>query len=626
MITSRSITTTFYQPTTRTQILNLRALVFCLAAAFGNVGGNPSSKAYIPFRTDPYDQPISKNDPSDFRSDSSDDHKDFNNDRRQFPPRFYEPDKATEPKECPLQFSLGLSHRSHATVPGLGGNAAESPLGIQQPPIIYPILPWEGPGRQVLFTTQYEHLDMLTPSKGNTHISLGGDDDDTSYVKEGLTENVEFPLLFESSAFQTSPVIADVNGDGLLDAILTDYHGGLYVIGLHIGQGQNHRYYMKSQVPRMYVRRQWMEAMVNETMGIDPYEAEKKSEEEEKKAEEARKAARDAAAADAGDVEPKDETEDDRDYNRYRMNEERPHDPYHSYFEYSYGSGNADHEPILRGVTANVLEQDHNHVQGLEERRNRNHYSKDGGNQRIVYDSYEEEKLNEKVLYDSFEEDKKNQKIIYDSFDSPDEEHEADHRRLEEVIEGGEEEAEGNTEVGQGDDIPWGGFADDLQLDDDIVGKNNNEDLDDIPNNHVGDGDGDEDTSFVSKDDDIYPRHDDYPRYDDHHQFDDFYHGRYSDLHEDYFDDKHYIRLPPHILSTPVLAELPKLYSNNGETENLLFVGVSYYFDEDEYDGFFSYKRFENSDHGDETETERGMYIANAIMIFHLGENPRWGE
>ncbi|KAL3909410.1 MAG: hypothetical protein SGILL_008098, partial [Bacillariaceae sp.] len=122
--------------------------------------------------------------------------------------------------------------------------------------------------------------------------------------------------------------------------------------------------------------------------------------------------------------------------------------------------------------------------------------------------------------------------------------------------------------------------------------------------------------------DDLYPRYDDYAR----DMYDDYYGGRYNSLHEDYFDDKHYVRVPPHILSTPTLVEMPKLYSNNGETESLLFIAVSYYFDEDEYEGFFSYKRFENSDHGDETETQRGWYVANAIMVYHYGESPRWGR
>ena len=266
----------------------------------------------------------------------------------------------------------------------------------------------------------------------------------------------------------------------------------------------------------------------------------------------------------------------------------------------------------------------------------------DEKNQKVVYDSFEEDEKNQKVIYDSIEEDEKNQKIVYDS----NEEVEADHRRLQEVIEGDQEEAEENMEGGAGDDISeWGGFADDMQRHDDDDDDDDDDDIIDTveePDEILEGGEskmvdrsgdekntdieGDDDTTFVHRgDDDVYPHHDDYSR-DNHGMYDDFYQGRYSELHDDYFDDKHYIRLPPHILSTPVLAELPKMYNNNGETENLLFLGVSYYFDEDEYEGFFSYKRFANSDYGDETETERGMYTANAIMIFHLGDNPRWGE
>ena len=60
--------------------------------------------------------------------------------------------------------------------------------------------------------------------------------------------------------------------------------------------------------------------------------------------------------------------------------------------------------------------------------------------------------------------------------------------------------------------------------------------------------------------------------------------------------------------------------------EQLLFVAVSYYLDEDEYEGLFSYKRFENTDRGDETEVQRGMYLANALMVYQFGDSPRWGR
>mmetsp|Transcript_4506 Transcript_4506/g.11353 ORF Transcript_4506/g.11353 Transcript_4506/m.11353 type:complete len:698 (+) Transcript_4506:1017-3110(+) len=123
-----------------------------------------------------------------------------------------------------------------------------------------------------------------------------------------------------------------------------------------------------------------------------------------------------------------------------------------------------------------------------------------------------------------------------------------------------------------------------------------------------------------------YGGDDAYPRYDDYSRYDDYYGGRYNTLHQDYYDDKHYVRLPPHILSTPVIVEMPKLYNTNGETELLMFVAVSYYYDEDEYEGLFSYKRFSETDRGDETEVQRGMYLSNALMIYHFGDNPRWGR
>ena len=604
-----------------------------LLLIFPIVHGNPHSKPYIPYRTDPYDQPESKNIVADYKSESSDDHNGGNNRRnRKATPKLFDPEKATEQPECPLRFSLGVSRRSNGEVPGLA-SLDSSPLSISQPPLVYPILPWEGPGRQVLFATQYEHLDLLTPTKG---------DSKEKSISEGLVEHLEFPLLFESSAFQTSPVIADVNDDGIMDAILTDYHGGIYAIGLQVGNpnehdATNHRYYLKAQVPRMYVRKKWVEAMVNETLGIDPYEAEKKAEEEEKlKKEEERK-----KREENGEADPLDET---KNRDRFHHNDERPHDPYHTYFEYSYSSSSSEHETILRGVTANLLGQAHEHVQGLEERRNRNHYPAidtsvfdsfeiDGKNQKIIYDSAEEDENNQKIIYDSAEEDEKNQKIIYDSAEEGET---SNHRRLQEV-----DASEGDP--GSIDEVMdmWRDYADDIgRIDDDNTYDTTIEELEREKEYNEGvfvegdasDGDASvEADGFVGPGDDTYPRYDDYGAPTDdysnmYNNYDDYYSGRYTELHDTYFDDENYIRLPPHVLCTPVFAELPKPYTTNGESEKLLFLAVSYYFDEDEYEGLFSYERFEDSDDGDETETKRGMYTANAIMVFHFGQSPRWGE
>lgn len=110
-----------------------------------------------------------------------------------------------------------------------------------------------------------------------------------------------------------------------------------------------------------------------------------------------------------------------------------------------------------------------------------------------------------------------------------------------------------------------------------------------------------------------------YARYGD---YDDMY-GGYNEAHNEYFDEKHYIRIPPHVLADPVLAEVPKMYGNTNEVDIVLYIAVSYYLDEDEYEGFFSYKRFE-SDHGDETEVKRGSYVASALMAYIMGDATRW--
>jgi hypothetical protein len=109
--------------------------------------------------------------------------------------------------------------------------------------------------------------------------------------------------------------------------------------------------------------------------------------------------------------------------------------------------------------------------------------------------------------------------------------------------------------------------------------------------------------------------------------YDDYYDSRHHQAQNDYYDEKHYIRLPPHILSTPVLADMKKAYGDNNERDEMIFVAVSYYFDEDEYEGQFSYKRFENADKGDETETNRGKYVASALVAYILdGSSPRFGR
>merc|ERR1712032_671174 len=124
----------------------------------------------------------------------------------------------------------------------------------------------------------------------------------------------------------------------------TDYDGGIYVIGLYTSPIDDDydndddsatakkRYFHHGQVPRIYVRKDWIETRVNETLKELNITDDTTDEESEKEEEE------------------HEETMYD-DYSNFRVN-----DPYHSYFEYSSNKGNTD---VHRGITANIMGQHH---------------------------------------------------------------------------------------------------------------------------------------------------------------------------------------------------------------------------------------------------------------------------
>ena len=114
----------------------------------------------------------------------------------------------------------------------------------------------------------------------------------------------------------------------------------------------------------------------------------------------------------------------------------------------------------------------------------------------------------------------------------------------------------------------------------------------------------------------------------------------YQAAQDEYYHDSNYLRLPPHLLSTCTLVELPKAYNTAASSrdrmdriDEMILCAVSYYFDEDECkeDPMSSssssssrtgksFGKHANADGGDETEEERGRYVASAIM----GYNLRW--
>lgn len=111
-----------------------------------------------------------------------------------------------------------------------------------------------------------------------------------------------------------SCLIQSRHADGLLDVIVLDYDGGLSAIGLE----NDYRHH--AQVPRLYVRRQWVESVVNATKGVETPDA-------------------------------------------------ALHDPYHSYFEYYYDDQQHSKQQLVRGESGNLLSQESQHYAAVSSRR-----------------------------------------------------------------------------------------------------------------------------------------------------------------------------------------------------------------------------------------------------------------
>jgi hypothetical protein len=585
---------------------------------------NPLSNPFVAFRTSPWEgQENFVDHPIHLLEDPT----------RSVPKLLHDDDP-----RCHISFSLGISKRVHG----------DWSAPIVAPPVVYPALPGAGPGRQVLLT-QYEHLDMLSPSAPLSESSFatasargrngqpppplppdgpaaprllassssGGGG---GGVKEVLLQSVEFPLLLEGSNFWTSPVLVDSDGDGRPQAIVTDSAGGIYIVGLTTTSTpgtattpakRRQRSFQAAQVPRLFVRREWVEGRIK---------VEKKKE--------------GGGAEEAGDA------------NATTVNATHGggaaavDDPYHTYFEYYY-SGQDHKDKLLQGVSANAWSQESADRQRLLERRRRQRQeakdkraaSQQHSRHPHEGDANEQEGDGPKRMYDDdfvgddleymlakqriMEEregqvdDAPNENAVADGghhnehpkqenhegspVEQVPKEEQSERRRLTEEEEGGAavENAEGDllaklrdppdVDVDHGEQVEGeerGLFYDDLAADgggrdrlmmNDIVDVDKQESTDDL----IGGNDA------VAHDDPKYGMH-----YDDYYKYrhglggggggDDTY-SAHNERHREYYDTKHYIRIPPHVLCTPVLAELPKLYSNTDEKEDILFVAVSYF-------------------------------------------------
>lgn len=694
-----------------------------------SVDGNPLSKPYIPFRTDPFDQP-SVDHPVNLNDESVINHLS----------RIHS-HTAIENTHCPLRFVLGVSKRLHSSSQRSASSA------ITQAPVIYPVFTAQGPGRQVVYATHYEHLDLLTPSTIRSSSSAAEESRSSQKntnkkramsagVKEILVQAPDFPLLLEGSVFHTSPILHDVNADGRMDAIVTDYDGGIFIVGLMDtagSDGRRARLFQSAQVPRLYLRREWLQGRVNETLGIVP----------------------------PATMAPHPAMRNVTNATKPRRPIENIHDPYHSYFEMYSVNTIKNSNNVLRAVTANLLKQDPMQWQAVQERRQKQRRARkaaaggsktsedgqgsvDAGSHDAPYFDDDDGRQHDPNIDDlEWEQAKQRRRDIHgggrhlDVLDEihdgeepePDEKNKAagenahvgePHRRLSEengakhrnanasghndeqqhrglredfgsglsfdeqgehntpyehsdlgmnqrdlqgdhhdmlgnpseesenvrnerlhqqnlvendakpdahVVEAAIHSNEDHNNGHAGEDEPLvreqGGLYDDL-----IDQPGRIEQAQDVPYDDYGIDDPNpqhNEERVVPAYDDFNPEfgvHDDYERYGRGH-YDDYYRFHNS-AHQEYYDSKHYIRISPHVLATPTLAELPKLYSNTEEKEEILFVPVSYYLDEDEYEGILPYQRFSEKDHGDETEVDRGRYVASALLTYILGDSPRW--
>jgi hypothetical protein len=543
--------------------------------------------------------------------------------------------------------------------------------------VIYPLHPDydAGSGRQILLTSDWEMLEMWTPgsaigardyrSGGGNGVGGGGGGVE-GYSAERLKEDEQYPLLFEGSSFyHTSPIVHDVSGDGIADAILGDYDGNLHIVGLDFepsrsGGGRRTRAYRRIVIPRLYVRKSWYEVAINRTR-------------------------------------------EDADMMSVTTNASSPDkweefEPYHAYFatagdERWRGEGDG---VALRGVSGNVLNMDVDSARGLANRRTekssigrRSSSSGGGGGGEVgIVEGGEVERRRLQEM------DANAERVEHEveGGDAADKQYEGGEGVGDGVDPGQDEREAGGVDMGMNrnehaddaggevNDIREKGTAGrideardaiDVGIENIGLGADEGEtpklNLDDYMSSEEGlfddaigaPPDGTESAGEFSEisGDDAYLEHEErgVENYDSEviHTADDYYgrdgtddyyyrrygerpeppegwdsHKQWQTAKDKYYHDSNYIRVPPHLLSTCSLVEMQRpTYTASTRPEDkvdeIVLCAVSYYFDEDECKDPSksqgrSFGKHANADGGDETEELRGRYLASAVLAYNL--------
>jgi len=511
--------------------------------------------------------------------------------------------------QCPLSFHLGKVTHTHSS-----GTTSSS--SVHNPPISYPIHPSLGPGRNILYVKDVEQLDMLTPSSSSSSKSKKN-----SILTEAVYQDTQFPLLFESSNFyHSSPLLHDVNGDGIQDAILVDYDGGIFLVGLDFGKDTHKkiRYMKKMQLPRLYLRKHW--------------------------------------------------------YNGIISDDEQEQDPFHSYFEYStewreYG---VEHEKKLRhGIQGDVLHMNVEEVEGLEKRDKvkRIVFLEDEDVQTPQQQQQQQQHRRLQQVEEEEMEDEKNldQLLKENTLSKEQQQHENHHhhRRLQETTDDMIDDVAYWANAHPNDDM-MKQQLEESQMEREFYEqeakrqryyeeeeRKREEHLraeeerrrsyeDEMENEEFTREMQEEEINQDEEEEEDYSED-----YNDYKQ--DYYdYGYYQDNKTpSYYDDEHYVRVHPHVLSTPQLYEMPPRYNPDGkilEKDEYIVFAVSYYFDEDQFDkrnkrgrgrrmngGKLLHEiKEDGDDHSndpndiydthDEMKSEQGrsMYMSSAILVYNV--------
>ena len=409
--------------------------------------------------------------------------------------------------QCPLSLKLtSVQNRI-----GRGG-------GIIGTPTLFPFVSHKA-GSQAVLTSFSDYLELLSFEKG-----LEAEED------VDLMAFADFPLLFEGSTFYGSPIVQDVDGDGVEDVVMVDFDGRGIVVKLNgkMHDQSKNKIHWGFQVPRLFIRKGWYNETISES-----------------------------------------------NENNEQLYRQKYTEPFHSYFEWEGewaekrneelekkgSSAKTRRLSVVEDPVPKLFEEGTGKTPELEQ----NIEGEVPGKSEITSEDLSTIDLDQEISLETngLPDFEKSKPLAYGGDDKDSSEANRNRNIIEEHLQRHKEEIE-NDPV----------FSD-------LLAKS--EDADEEPNiiddvwtlKQTDDGVGLVDLESESGMNDDGMHHGwDGPTYDDMqvHLHDDYYAYHHDD---GYFNEEKYIALDPHVLSSPHIAYI--------DAEPFLFVSVSYFYEEDQY-------------------------------------------